>query len=70
MAHCPKCNGSMVEGFIVDRGDYGIAHVSTFQAGEPTRNFFGGLKQNKKEQVAVTTLRCSRCGFLESYAKG
>ncbi len=70
MAHCPKCNGSMTKGFIVDHGDYGTSHVSTFQAGEPTKGFFGQLKQNKKEQFKVTTLRCNRCGYLESYAKG
>ena len=35
MSSCPKCNGSMSEGFVVDRGDHGSAHVSTFQPGEP-----------------------------------
>ena len=70
MAHCPKCNGSMSEGFIVDHGDYGAAHVSTFQAGEPRKSFWTGLKQSKEDQIAVTTLRCGRFGYLESYAKG
>ena len=69
MAHCPKCNGSMAEGFIVDQGDYGATYVSAFQAGEPRKNFFGMLKQNKAEQFKVSTLRCGRCGYLESYAK-
>ena len=68
MSGCPKCNGSMKEGFIVDQG-YGQAHVSTFQAGEPRRSFWTGLKQDKANQHAVTTLRCSRCGYLEMYAK-
>ena len=70
MTHCPKCGGSMTEGFIVDHGDYGTAHVSTFQSGQPRKSFWTGLKQNKADQVAVTTFRCGRCGFLESYAKG
>ena len=70
MAHCPKCNGSMVEGFIVDQGDYGTAHVSTFQAGPPRKSFWTGLKQSKEDQIAVTTLRCGGCGYLESFAKG
>ena len=70
MSSCPKCNGSMTEGFIVDQGDYGTAHVSTFQAGAPRKSFWTGLKQNKEDQLAVTTLRCNRCGFLESYARG
>ena len=70
MSSCPKCSGSMTEGFIVDHGDYGAAHVSTFQSGPPQRSFWTGLKQDKKEQIAVTTMRCSRCGYLENYAKG
>ena len=70
MAHCPKCNGSMTEGFIVDHGDYGAAHVGTFQGGQPRKGFFGYLKLDKTEQFPITTLRCGRCGFLESYAKG
>jgi hypothetical protein len=27
-----------------------------------------GLKMKKDEIVPVTTLRCPRCGYLESYA--
>lgn len=69
MADCPKCSGAMAEGFIVDHGDYGSAHVSTFQAGAPRKSFWTGLKQSTKDQIAVTTLRCNRCGYLESYAK-
>jgi len=68
MSSCPKCNGSMTEGFILDQG-YGQAHVSTYQAGEPRKSFWTGLKQNEKEQVPITTLRCARCGYLENYAK-
>jgi ribosomal protein S27AE len=69
MAHCPKCNGSMIQGFIVDHGDYGTAHVGAFQPGEPRKGFFGNLKLDKKAQIPITTLRCGRCGYLESYAK-
>jgi len=69
MSNCPKCNGSMTEGFMVDRGDYGTASVSTYQAGEPRKSIWTGLKQRKEDQVAITTLRCNRCGFLENYAK-
>ena len=69
MSSCPKCNGSMSEGFIVDQGDYGSAHVSTFQSGEPRKSFWTGLKQSKDNQVEIKTLRCNNCGFLESYAR-
>ena len=69
MSGCPKCNGSMTEGFIVDQGDYGSAHVSTYQAGQPRRSIWTGLKQDKKQQFAIVTLRCERCGYLENYAR-
>jgi hypothetical protein len=59
----------MSEGVIVDHGDYGAAHVSTYQPGAPRKSMWTGLKQNKKEQIEITTLRCGRCGYLESYAK-
>ena len=70
MSNCPKCAGSMTEGFIVDQGSYGTAAVSTLQAGEPKVSVWTGLKQNKKEQIAITTLRCNRCGYLENFARG
>ena len=68
MSGCPKCNGSMTEGFIIDQG-YGTAHVSTYQGGEPRKSIWTGIKQNKKEQFTITTLRCNRCGYLENYAQ-
>ena len=68
MRACPKCQGRMTEGFIVDSGDYGTASVSTWQGGEPKKSFWTGLKQDKKAQLQVTTWRCDRCGVLENYA--
>jgi hypothetical protein len=60
----------MSEGFIVDHGDYGAAHVATYQAGQPKKSFWTGLKQDEKAQIPVMTMRCNRCGYLEHYAKG
>lgn len=57
----------MSEGFVVDQG-YGAAHVSTWQAGEPKKSIWVGLKQSKANQIEVSSFRCQRCGFLESYA--
>jgi hypothetical protein len=59
----------MTEGFVIDHGDYGSAHVSTYQAGEPRKSIWTGLKQDKKEQFEIVTLRCERCGYLENYAR-
>ena len=57
----------METGFIVDEG-YGTRTVSRWFRGEPRTGFFGILKVRRKEAVDVSTYRCSRCGYLESYA--
>lgn len=66
-AGCPRCQGSMAEGFIIDQG-HGQVHVSTWQEGEPKRSFWQGVKQSKADQLKVSSFRCERCGYLESYA--
>lgn len=69
MTHnCPKCDGRMSEGFVIDEG-YGVAHVSTWQGGEPRRSIWTGLKTSKEDQAKISTWRCDRCGYLESYAR-
>ena len=64
---CPRCDGSMSPGFVVDQG-YGTASVSSWQSGEPRKSIWVGVKQSKKDQLEITTQRCDRCGFLEHYA--
>ncbi len=66
-AKSPKCGGQMEEGFVVDR-TYGANLQSTWLDGEPQTSFWTGVKIGKKEQVPVTTLRCSGCGYFESFA--
>ena len=65
---CPKCNGEMIEGFIVDQG-YGQTRVASWTEGEPQKSIWVGLKLSGKEQIEIETWRCKRCGYLESYAK-
>jgi predicted nucleic-acid-binding Zn-ribbon protein len=69
MADCPKCGGSMADGFIVDEG-YGKYDQARWQEGQPVKRWWGSLKVQKGELIGVRTLRCRRCGYLESYAKG
>jgi hypothetical protein len=58
----------MEAGFLVDVG-YGKTEVPKWVAGEPVSSFWSaGLKLRGKEQLPVTTYRCRRCGYLESYA--
>jgi hypothetical protein len=64
---CPKCDGSMADGFIVDEG-YGHYAVSTWHPGQPRKSIWTGIKRSKAEQLKISTRRCERCGYLESYA--
>ncbi|MEO8576251.1 MAG: hypothetical protein ABI556_06120 [Gemmatimonadales bacterium] len=64
---CPKCSGPMEDGFVLDQ-TYGANTQSAWIEGPPVRSVWTGVKLKGKERVPVTTLRCSRCGFLESYA--
>ena len=65
---CPKCEGQMQEGFIPDKTHGGGQVVSRWIAGVPEWSFWQGTKISGKEQYPVQSFRCSRCGFLESYA--
>ena len=64
---CPRCSGILVRGFIVDEG-YGAKSVPKWVEGEPVKSIWSGLKLRGKTQLDVSTYRCQRCGFLESYA--
>ena len=64
---CPKCNGRMEEGFILDRS-HGYVEVSRWVEGPPQTSFWFGLKVPADGARQVTTYRCSECGYLESYA--
>ena len=65
--HCPKCQGSMTEGVVVDNSQ-GMLSVSSWVEGKPAKSVWVGLKLGGKKPIETTTFRCNRCGFLESYA--
>ncbi len=67
---CPKCQGSMTEGFVPDLEGHNSRKVSTWVEGAPEKSFWMGLKTSNKAKYDIQTWRCSRCGFLESYARG
>ena len=64
---CPRCSGSLEPGYTIDVG-YGAKAVPKWVAGEPQKSIWTGLKLGGKDQLEVTTYRCRRCGYLESYA--
>jgi len=68
MTTCPKCNGEMEEGFILDQ-THGKQLVSSWIAGKPEKSFWLGTNINGKAQHYIQTFRCADCGYLESYAQ-
>ena len=58
----------MEPGYIIDEGHGGSRKLATYVAGQPQKSFWTGLKLSSKERLDVTTYRCQRCGYLESYA--
>lgn len=69
---CTKCRGMMERGFLLDNSDYDIKQVGRWVAGEPEKKsewLGGGVKIKERKVLAVSTYRCTACGYLESYAK-
>lgn len=66
---CPKCQGAMTEGFVLDNGPSSCS-ASSWVEGVPRKSFWNGVKLSGRAQYQIQTWRCGRCGFLESYAKG
>ena len=64
---CPKCRGTMVEGFAVDQ-QFGTIGQSSWAPGPPQQSFWRGLDVADDQLVPITVYRCRACGFLESYA--
>lgn len=64
---CPKCEGEMEEGFLLDRS-HNAFRVAQWAEGAPAFWFFQILKMGGRRRIPVRTLRCRRCGFLESFA--
>lgn len=65
---CPKCNGQMEQGFVLDF-TYGTRLVSQWVAGAPEKSFWVGTKLPTEKLTPIGTFRCTSCGFLESYAR-
>ena len=65
---CPKCQGSMSEGFMPDQMD-NSRKVTKWVEGAPDKRWYG-LKIRGKAQYYIQSFRCSRCGYLENYAPG
>ena len=66
-SHCPKCQGTMTQGWTLDHTQGG-RKVGSWVEGVPERSVWVGVKLGAKKPIDIQTWRCNRCGFLESYA--
>jgi hypothetical protein len=64
---CPKCSGRLVHGFSVEFG--GPPQVASWVEGEPEKAWLGTKVPPRSEHIPIAMLRCSGCGYLESYAR-
>ncbi len=65
---CLRCQSPMEEGVSLDHGHGNVLLPAEWLEGPPERSFWFGLKTKGREKFAVRTFRCTRCGYLESYA--
>jgi hypothetical protein len=65
---CGKCGGAMKEGFLHDSGQHssGVAH---WAEGTPEYNILRFLRMKGRRKLPIRSFRCTKCGFLESYAE-
>lgn len=64
---CVKCGGTMKEGFPLDSMRHN-ARVGHWAEGVPAFLIFGILRLGGRRKLPITSYRCQRCGYLESYA--
>jgi hypothetical protein len=65
---CPKCKGEMIKGFQLDHGHGGRIESSEWTEGKPQRSYWLGIVETKGRVIEITSYRCEKCGYLESYA--
>jgi len=64
---CPKCNGVMTTGYVIDRDHGGMRQEQIWVEGEPEPSFWSGLKTSNRDVFKVQAFRCANCNFLEFY---
>jgi hypothetical protein len=64
---CIRCHAQMEVGYVPNLREGGFSQ-QVWSPGEPRKSFWTGLKMQADQLVSVKTLRCPKCGYLESYA--
>ena len=65
---CGKCGGAMKEGFQVE-SLHNSARVAQWVEGPPEFWILKVLKLRGRRKLSIRTWRCSKCGYLESFAE-
>jgi len=63
---CLRCHTPMEPGYVLDR-QYGGWTAERWNPGEMQPHWWGMIQS--KASLPVTTMRCPKCGALESYAR-
>ncbi len=67
-SNCPKCNGSVEVGYVLDKSLQVTA--ACWVAGEPPTTFIGKRSSKEGHGPRIRAVRCTKCAFLELYADG
>jgi Domain of unknown function (DUF6487) len=66
---CASCDGTMEEGFLLDRRRAISAYAGEWVAGAPEKKLLPGrVKFLDKRRLAVSAWRCTKCGALQLVA--
>ena len=57
----------MEEGYVLDRGHGNAKNPSSWIEGAPQRAWYG-IRTKGHDKHKVRSFRCTKCGYLESYA--
>jgi hypothetical protein len=58
----------MEPGFVLDYS-YGAILPLRWTEGSVEKNFLGNVKTKGRRQIPITADRCTRCGYLDLYAR-
>lgn len=69
---CPKCDGLFEAGFMLDRSAMYLPVEGEWASGAPDRKppfWSGSVLKKSARTLPVMAMRCTRCGYLECYAR-
>jgi predicted nucleic-acid-binding Zn-ribbon protein len=69
-SQCPKCDGHMERGFVLNRAFAAGGLTFQWAPGAPVSSFWWGYQLPVgRKFITIQVFRCESCGYLESYAR-